>query len=144
MDVNADGDWRKNPNIRVLVPALELLKVRAEHYENALITAMCELRRRTICEMSIACIFSVGSSLANKICGVQASREFMKWTPDDMATFGAHFFVHTVWPAYIAQFKTKTAPQHKLNSRKACFSARVCGWQLMNFLLLQRKVDDAS
>ena len=69
--------------------------------------------------MSIARKFLVGSSIANKVCGVQASREFMQWTPDDTAAYGAHFFGHTVWPAYVAQFKTKAKPQHKLNTRKA-------------------------
>ena len=48
MDENEEGDWRRNPNIRVLVPAINLLKIRSEHYENALITAMCEFRWRKI------------------------------------------------------------------------------------------------
>lgn len=58
---------------------------------------MRKLKARTI----LACLphFAVGSS-HNQICGRQATRKLLNWSPEQVATYGARLFAETVWPLY--------------------------------------------
>ena len=79
------------------IPFVNMLQQRAELIKNALIVALSEFVTTLI---GIEYFFLVNSKLCNKVCGRQHSRKFLKWKPDEVATFGADLIVHKLWPSY--------------------------------------------